>query len=76
VAGAHAVAAVIKDASSQQSPRLHPVDVVIVVLLVELGLNGIEQGSIDDGGGLLALQNLAREGDFSNVEPGPCAWRR
>jgi len=41
--------------------------VVTVVLFLKLGLDGIEQRSVDDGR-LLALQNLALEVDVANVE--------
>jgi hypothetical protein len=37
-------------------------------LLVEFGLDGVEQAAIDNGR-LLALQNLALEGYFAEVEP-------
>ena len=40
---------------------------MIVRLLIQLGLDGIEQVPVEDGG-LLALEDLALEGDLSDVE--------
>ena len=47
---------------------LHPRGLVIVDLLVQLGLDGIEQIPIENGG-LLARQDLTLEGHLSDVEP-------
>src|SRR4051812_15610069 len=67
MARAHAVAAVVEDASGQQRFRLHPGRLVAVVLLVQLSLDGIEQRTIDNRL-LFAFQNLALEDHLANVE--------
>jgi hypothetical protein len=67
VARAHAVATVIKDAAGQQRLRFHPGGHVIVHLLVQLGLDGIEYAPVENGG-LLAFQDLTLEDHLSNVE--------
>ena len=67
MARAHAIAAVIEDAADQQRLGLRPCGLVIVHLFGQLGLDGIEQVPIDDGG-LLAGQDLTLEGHLSNVE--------
>ena len=64
---AHAIAAVIKDAAGQQRLKLHPDGLVFVCLFIQLSLDGIEQGSINDRG-LFAFEDLALKGDLSDVE--------
>ena len=54
---AHAVAAVIEDAAGQQGLGLHPACLGAGRLFIQFGLNGIEQGSINDWG-LFALKDL------------------
>jgi hypothetical protein len=54
---AHAVAAVIEDAAGQQGLGLHPAGLVVGRLFIQLGLDGIEQGPIENGG-LFALKDL------------------
>src|SRR5258708_38405028 len=67
MARAHAVAAVVEDASGQQRFRFHPGRLVTVILLVQFGLDGIEQRTIDNGR-LLAFQNVAFEEHLDNVK--------
>ena len=67
MARGHAVAAVIEDASGQQRLGFHPCGRVIVALLVQLGLDGVEQVPINNGG-LFAGQDLALEGHLPDVE--------
>ena len=64
----HPVAAVVEDATQKERLGFAARGFVIVELLIELGLDGIEQLSIDDCG-LLAGKNLALEGHFADVEP-------
>ena len=64
MARAHAIAAVIEDAPDQQSFGLPPSGRVIVQLFGQLGLDGIEQVTIDDRG-LLALQDFTLEHHLS-----------
>ena len=68
MARAHPVATVVIDATEQQ--RLGPGarSRVIVQLFAELGLNRIEEITVDDGW-LLAVKDLALEGNLPNVEP-------
>src|SRR5262249_42024302 len=68
VARRHAIAAVIEDASSQQSLGLHPCGLVIVRLFAQLGLDGVKQVPVDDGR-LLPGQNLTLEYHLPDVEP-------
>ena len=67
VARAHAIAAVIEDATGEQVPRMYPGDGMIVRLLAQLGLDGLEEVLVENGG-LLALQHLALEADLANIE--------
>ena len=67
MARAHAVAAVVEYAASEQSVGLRPFSRVIVLLLLQLGLHSVEQISVDDGG-LFAFEDFPLEGDFSNIE--------
>ena len=67
VAWGHAVAAIIVDATGQKSPGFHPFGLMVGDLLVQPGLNGIEQGPIQNGG-LLAFEDLAFENDFADIE--------
>ena len=58
--GRHAVAAIVEDAAQQQRLGLHPCGLVIVHLFGQLGLDGLEQVPLDNGG-LLPCQDLALE---------------
>ena len=60
---AHSVATVVIDATDQQGFRFGAGDRVIVALLVELGLDCLEEITIEDGG-LLAGKDLALEHDL------------
>jgi hypothetical protein len=64
----HPMAAVIEDAAQKKRLRLRPRQLVIVQLLVQFGLDGIEQLAVNDGG-LLACQSLAPEDHLSDVKP-------
>jgi hypothetical protein len=64
---AHAIAAVIEDAPDQQGLGLHADGLVIVQLFAQLGLDRIEQVTIDNGR-LLAGQDLSLEDHLPDVE--------
>ena len=64
---AHAVAAVIEDAAGQQGLGLHPAGPVVGDLFIQLGLDGNEQGPIENGG-LFPFEDFPLEGDLSDIE--------
>ena len=66
--GGHPVAPVVIDAADQQGLGFGARGRVIVALLVELGLHGVKEITIEDGG-LLAGQDLAFENHLAEVEP-------
>src|SRR5258708_24540455 len=68
MAWGHSVATVVIDATDQQGVGFGACDRVIVALIGELGLNGVKEITIE-GGGLLAGEDLALEGDLADVEP-------
>jgi hypothetical protein len=67
ISGRHPVAAIIENATHQERLRLLPGFGVIGPLLVELGLNGLEQRPIKDGW-LFAREDLAFVADLANIE--------
>jgi hypothetical protein len=71
VARAHAIAPVIEDATGQQSLGLHSRHLMTVHLLVQFGLDGVEQSSIDNSG-LLACEDFALEDYFFSTSS---IWR-
>src|ERR1700716_3351600 len=68
MARAHAVATVVIDATGQQGIGFAACGGLIVAVVVELGLHGVKEVAIEDGG-LLAGQDLALEDDLAEVEP-------
>src|SRR5262249_7106695 len=68
MARGHPVAAVVIEATDQQGFRSVACDRVAVALLVELGLHGGKEVTIEDGG-LLARKDVALEGDLTDIEP-------
>src|SRR5258708_25994030 len=68
MAWGHSVATVVIDATEQQGFGFGACDRVIVALVVELGLHGVKEITIEDGG-LLAGEDIALEGDLADVEP-------
>ena len=67
MARAHAVAAVIKEATDQETFGFGPFGLMVVDLLVQLGLDGLKQVLIDNGR-LLTFEDFALEGDFDDIE--------
>ena len=68
VAWGHPIAAIIEDATDQQRLGACTCDRVIGALLIEFGLDSLEQLSIQDGR-LLAGKDLTLERDLTDVEP-------
>ena len=68
VTRAHAVAAVIKDASCQKGYRARPRRAIAAALLHQLSLNGLEQVTIEDRR-MLCWTDLALEDDLADIEP-------
>src|SRR5713226_4823812 len=68
MAWGHSVATVVIDATDQQGLGFGACDRVIVALIVELGLHRVKEIAIEDGR-LLAGEDLALEGDLTDVEP-------
>src|ERR1700733_4752663 len=68
MARAHAVAAVIEDAAGQQGRGVHPCGPMIGRLLTQLGLDGVEQVPIENGG-LFAIEDLTLEWHQSCSSP-------
>ena len=67
MARAHAVAAVIEDAAGQQGLGVHPCGPMICRLLTQLGLDGVEQVPIENGG-LFAIEDLTLEWHLTDIE--------
>src|SRR6516165_4492277 len=67
MARAHAVAAIIEEAADQQTLGFGRFGLVVVDLVVQLGLDGIEEVLIDNGR-LLAFEDFAFESDFADIE--------
>src|SRR6516164_4029345 len=67
MARAHAVAAVIEEAADQQTLGFGPFGLMVVDLVIQLGLDGLKEVLIENGG-LLAFEDIALEGDFANIE--------
>src|SRR6516164_10844646 len=67
MAQAHAVAAVIEEAADQQTLGFGPFGLMVVDLVIQLGLDGLEQVLIDNGR-LLTSKDFALEGDFADIE--------
>ena len=67
MARGHAVATVVEQPPGKECLGLGPNLLVVFHLLIELGLDLIEHGSIDDGN-LLARKRLALEDHLSNVK--------
>ncbi len=68
MARAHSAAKVVIDATDQQRLGFVACGPVIGPLATELGLDGVEEITIKDGG-LLAWKNLALKDDLLDVEP-------
>ena len=66
MARAHAIAAIIKDPACQQGLGSHADGLVVVRLFIQLGLDGIEQGAIENRR-LFAFEDLTLEGDLSDI---------
>src|SRR5262245_17584263 len=66
--GSHPVATVVMEATDQQGFRSVACGGVVGALLVELGLHGGKEVTIEDGG-LLARKDFALEGDLADIEP-------
>src|SRR6516165_11840954 len=67
MAWAHAVAAVIEEAADQETFGFRPCGLMVVDLLIKLGLDGLKQILIENGG-LLAFEDFAFESDFADIE--------
>src|SRR6478672_9551726 len=67
MARAHAIAAVIEDAASQQGLGVHPCGPMICRLLAQLGLDGVEQVPIENAG-LFAIEDLTLEWHLTDIE--------
>ena len=67
MARAHAVAAVIEEAADQQTLGFGPFGLMVVDLVIQLGLDGIEEVLIDNGR-LLPFKDFALESDFADIE--------
>jgi hypothetical protein len=67
MARAHAVAAVIKEATDQETLGFGPFGLVIVDLLIQPGLDGIKQVLIENDR-LLPFEDFALESDFADIE--------
>src|SRR6516162_11572130 len=67
MARAHAVATVIKKAADQQTLGFGPFGLMVVDLVIQLGLDGLEEVLIDNGR-LLTFEDFALEDDFADVE--------
>src|SRR6516164_1128835 len=67
MARAHAVAAVIKEAADQEALGFGPFGLMVVDLVIQLGLDGIEEVLIDNAR-LLTLEHFALEGDLTDIE--------
>src|SRR5262245_10251899 len=67
MARGHPVAPVVIDATDQQGFRFDACGRVAVALRVELGLHGVKEITIEDGG-LLARKDVALEGDLADIE--------
>ena len=68
MAGSHPVATVVIEATDQQGFRSVACGGVVGALLVELGLHGVKEITIQDGG-LLARKDVALERDLTDIEP-------
>ena len=68
VARAHAIAAVIEDATHQQGVRTCPGDTIAIALLSKLLLDGLEQVRVENWR-MLCGADLAFEDDLSDIEP-------
>src|SRR6516162_1558876 len=67
MARAHAVATVIEEAADQQPLGFGPFGLMVVDLLVQLGLDGLEEVLIDNGR-LLPVEDFALESDVADIE--------
>jgi hypothetical protein len=67
MARAHAVAVVIEEAANQETLGSVPFGLMVVDLVIQLGLDGLKQGLIENGR-LLTFEDFALEGDFADVE--------
>jgi hypothetical protein len=67
MAWAQAIAAIIEEATDQQSLGFGPFGLMVVDLSIEFGLDGFKQILIENGR-LLAFENFALESDFADIE--------
>ena len=67
MARAHAVAAVIEEAADQETLGFGPFGLMVVDLVIQLGLDGLEEVLIDNGR-LLTFEDFALESDLADIE--------